>query len=205
MVYWMKESWPSMLVGQAGASALPQQLTQLTGLPIIDSWQGALFLMIALWAFLARRRGESLITMDEQTHLKRLEGESKVQSSQGEQIKEYQAQLKELQARAAKELDETRHKLHESRNENLKLLERAMKAEAQCEQLKAEHAADKRYLEREAQRLREDRDYFIKICEDAAQDMKLNGLHEASEQIVEQMTEASDLSNPDILPKPNKR
>lgn len=197
---------------------VPQQVTQLTGLPIVDSWQGVLFLIIAIWAFLARKKGESLIAMEEQAHQRRLDHTTKSEDAQAVQFADAQRRLKELQDKldtksdtqldaAVKEADELRKKLHDSRNETMKMLERCLDAESQlkskAEEYKARVDFQERYYESvlahkdmEIARIRRGREFFRKICEDAAQDMYMRGLEEESAQLAAEISSPSDVSSP---------
>lgn len=199
---------------------MTQQITQMTGLPVVDSWQGVLFLLIAIWAFLVRRKGESLIVMDEELHKKKLEHDAKSHMTQAEQLTEARRQLKELQDKldaksdtqldaVTKEADELRKKLHDSRNETMRALDRALKAEADLASKTSEHEARVAFIEsyynlklaykdEEIARVRRGREFFRKKCEDAAQDMHMRGLEEESAQLAAEISSPKDVSSPGV-------
>lgn len=216
------------LIAQTGtAQQVTQQITQMTGLPVVDSWQGVLFLLIAIWAFLVRRKGESLIVMDEELHKKKLEHDTKSHMTQAEQLTDARRQLKELQDKldaksdtqlgaATKEADDLRKKLHDSRNETMKTLERCLQAEADLKSKSEEHKARVEFIERyhasvvahkdaEIARLRRGREFYRKKCEDAAQDMHLRGLEEESAQLAAEISSPNDVSSPGVLLLPPKK
>lgn len=181
---------------------VPAKLPDLSGIPVINSWESLGFLILVIIVIVRRKRLESLIGMDETTHASTIESKKKIED---QQIKSLETKDMEI-----KRLNEQLMGQHRQGYDQVVAERDALRA--QLDKERADHLStfrDKVKFELEAadlERVRLERDNLSDLLKAALSSMDdSDGLSEESENIKDQMdTHLSEASNPDIKPQRKK-
>jgi hypothetical protein len=181
---------------------IPTKLPDLSGIPVVNSWEGLGFLILAVLVIVRRKRLESIIGMDETTHASALESQKKIED---QQLKSLETKDMEI-----KRLNEQLMGQHRQGHDQVVAERDALRA--QLDKEKADHLTtfrDKVKFELEAAdltRVREERDNLSELLKAALNSMDdSDGLSEESENIKDQMDRVtSEASNPSIRPSRKK-
>lgn len=177
-------------------SALPAKLAELGGLPMINSWESFGFLLLALFVVLRRRRVESLIGMDENTHTSALESKKKTDEHHLKNIEVKELEIRRLNDQLMDKSREGYEQVVSERNDLRVRLNEEVHAHLATFRAKVEAEVKASELDR----VRAERDDLSTLLKSALDTMEVSdGLEERSEEISNKMADAvREVSNPEI-------